>query len=149
MLKDPVFRRNSWVIQGGSFEVVEDPVGFLLDPPQPPFLVYLTRTRRKHGWILAVRNRVLSRESFILVVDEEKFLFDRGRFTWMVRFAADLKARGVPRRVLLAGTVTASTARKYGLSRFEVEKLRLLKGNKLWGVAAFWIGKWKGLSTSC
>jgi len=134
MFVDPKFRRNSWIIKGREFTVLEDPLGTLLNLPEPPFILYLTKGKRKHGWIRAVQNPVLSRDRFILVVDEDKVVFERDVFAGLNGFADQLLDRGVPKSVLLGGMPAASAVRKFSLSRGECGRLRELHHNSLWRI---------------
>lgn len=134
MLRDPKFRRNCWVLKDGVFTVLEDPLAALLRPPEPPFVMYLTKRKRKHGWIVAVQNPALSRARFFVGFEERKVLVEPRKLRCMVDFAAGLRGRGVPKKVLLNGFPLASVVRKYGLTRGETAKLARLQYNWLWRV---------------
>jgi len=134
MFVDPKCRRNSWILRNGNLETVNDPLIFLVNLPDPPFCLYLTKKKRKHGWILAVQNPVLNRDRFILIVDEEKILFEREKFVEFEAFAHSLRKKGVPKKVLLGGMPLPSVKRKYDLSWEECSKLRGLQRNSLWRV---------------
>lgn len=56
MFKDPKYRRNSWIIRKGKFKAIKNVPDFLLNLPSPPFFLYLTKLKRKHGWIRAVQS---------------------------------------------------------------------------------------------
>jgi hypothetical protein len=132
MFCDPKYRRNSWVLKNGKLEVIVDALEFLLSLPEPPFILYFTRSKRKHGWIRAVQNPVLSTVRFILVVDEDKILFDAEVFMELYVFAKRLFDRHIPKAVLVGGMPVPSVHRKYGLSWEESFRLRDLKSNMLW-----------------
>jgi hypothetical protein len=138
MLSDPKFRRNCWYMQGESWFKVPDVLEFLeltlpaLDLKASPIVLYLTLQKRKHGWILAVQNPVLNSNRFVLVCDEDKIFFDRERFLVHLQFCRVLRAREIPKVVLLGGYPSASTIRHFGLSFEECSKLRSLQRDKLW-----------------
>ena len=134
MFRDPRFRRNCWVLRKGVWSVVEEPLAFLEALPEQPFVLYLTKKKRKHGWILAVQNPVLNRDKFILVVDEEKVLFERKKFEELLAFSRGLLDRGIPKGVLLHGMPYPSSLRKYGVSWPEAIRLRQLQREPLWRV---------------
>ena len=52
-LKDERFRRKSWVITRGNviFLSRQEVKKYLLEPPEPPFAVYISLTGKKHGWL--------------------------------------------------------------------------------------------------
>jgi len=134
MFTDPKYRRNSWIIRNGKFEAIENVPDFLLNLPSPPFLLYLTKAKRKHGWIRAVQNPVLSTKRFILIVDEDKIMFDDKTYADLYVFAKNLYARRIPKTIMLSGMPQPSTHRKYGLTWKESFRIRELQHNPLWRV---------------
>lgn len=132
MFQDPKFRRNCWIMRNGVFEVIDYPLKFLLDLPEPPFILYFTKTKRKHGWVLAVQNPVLSTKRFILIVDEEKIMFDAKVYAELYAFYKNLFTRRISKFVMLGGMPQPSVHRKYGLSWEESFRLRELQHNPLW-----------------
>lgn len=134
MFRDAKFRRNCYVVSNGKFLVIDDPLQFLIDLYQvpTPFVLYLTRQKRKHGWIIAVQNPVLGIDKFVLVVDEAKILFERQRFSELLSFSREILGRDVPKSILLCGMPNPSSLRKFGLSWREAVRLRDLAGNQLW-----------------
>jgi len=102
MFRDPKFRRLNFVLKGTEFIKLEDPLAFLDCPDvEAPFVLYLTRQHRKHGWVLAVQNPVLNVDRFILVVDEDRLFFERKKYEEFRRFSESLFARKVPKKVML------------------------------------------------
>jgi hypothetical protein len=134
MFHDPKYRRNCWIMKGdGSFWVLDKPLKALGNLPNPPFLLYLTRTKRKHGWIRSVQNPVLDKSKFILVVDEEKVLFDLPRFLRLNMAVCRMRLFGLPKKCLL-GFLPPSVIRKYKVSKEEIEMINKMKGDPLWGL---------------
>ncbi len=134
MFADPKYRRNSWIIRNGKFEPIENVPDFLLNLPSSPFFLYLTKAKRKHGWIRAVQNPVLSTKRFILIVDEDKIMFDEKVYADLYAFARNLYARRVPKSVMLGGMPQPSMHLKYGLGWSESFRLRELQHDPLWRV---------------
>lgn len=133
MLGDAKFRRNCWYMQGEKWVKIDDALTFLEQMTQPPFVLYLTQQKRKHGWILAVQNPVLCKDKFVLVVDEEKILFNRPSFTELLRFCRELFfVRALPKWLLLGGYPQPSSIRRFGLERDICVRLQSLQRNRLW-----------------
>ena len=135
MFVDPVFRRNCWIwCFDGVFRRVADPLGLLHGGlPAPPFLLYLTKKKRKHGWILSVQNPVLNRDKFILVVDEEKIMFERSRFEEYYVFCKRLfDMHAIPKSILLGGMPKPSDIKRYCLAWADCFKLRSYERDMLW-----------------
>jgi hypothetical protein len=134
MFRDPKFRRNCWIVKDGKFAVLEDPLRALGALPEPPFTLYFTRQKRKHGWILAVQNPVLDLNKFILVVDEEKVLFERVRFEEYLTFSKSLLNKCIPKSVLLGGMPPPSVVKHYCLPWPTCFRLQKLMKEPLWRV---------------
>ncbi len=139
MFSEPEYRRNCWILKDGKLKVIEHPLEFLLNLPEPPFLFYLTKTKRKHGWIRAVQNPVLGTKRFILVVDEDKIYFDAKVYAELYGFCKNLFARRISKAIMLGGMPKPSELQKNGLSWQEVFRLRALQHNPLWIIiVSFW-----------
>jgi len=132
MFQDAKFRRNCWIVKDGSFAVLDDPLLALSCLPEPPFLIYFTKQKRKHGWILAVQNPVLNLYKFILVVDEEKILFERSRFEEYMAFSKGLLDKRIPKSVLLGGMPLPSVVKHYCLRWPTCFRLQKLMKEPLW-----------------
>lgn len=136
MFKNPKFRRNNWfLVNIDGIDIVTtftDALSFLQDMPKPPFTLYITKQKRKHGWINSVQNPVLNTERFILCVDEEKIFFNRPEFTELTEFLNHLWPKELPKGILLGGYPPAGIIRKYKLNRKECLRLRDLKNNRMW-----------------
>jgi hypothetical protein len=132
MLKDAKFRRNCWYMKGEEWVTISNPLQFLEELPEPPFVLYLTKAKRKHGWIGAVQNPVLNSNRFILCVDEDRVMFDRKKFEVYLQFLESLWIREVPKGIMLGGYPPAGIIRKYQLSRVECQQLQQLQSDRLW-----------------
>ncbi|MEM4454445.1 MAG: hypothetical protein QXT28_07035 [Thermofilaceae archaeon] len=131
MFRDPKYRRNNWIItRDGEFRVLENPIEVLLNPPSPPFYIYLTRTRRKHGWILAVNYPALSRDKFFVTVDEERVFVDRQKLEEYWRLYRCFRDKGLRKKDFFS--LSPASARKLRLTREEVQALRTLSDDRLW-----------------
>jgi hypothetical protein len=119
-------------MKGDSWATIADPLSFLCALPLPPFVLYLTKAKRKHGWINAVQNPVLNINRFILCVDEDKIFFDRAKFAEYLQFLEVLWEKELPKGLMLSGYPPAGIIRKYKLTRGECQRLQLVQGDRLW-----------------
>jgi len=137
-LKSPEIRRNSWVIRGpemilANVEFLEDPLMTLLNPPKPPFRLYLTRQKRKHGWIRLIHNLALSQKRFPIAFEEDLIRVDLSQIQKMHVVASKLIDKGASKRDLIHG-FTASKAAKLQLTREDFITVETFRGNPLWEV---------------
>lgn len=132
MFTTGIYRRKCFIIKNGEFTEITDVLAFLQDMPEPPFTLYVTKQKRKHGWINSVQNPVLNLERFILCVDEEKIFFNRPEFNELISFLESLWPKKLPKVILKGGYPPAGLIRKYMLTRLECQKLESLKSNRMW-----------------
>ena len=148
MFTDAKFRRNCWFMIDAVWVKIEDPLAFLdyklvalklemaADPEHrfdsEPLILYLTKAKRKHGWIGAVQNPVLNVNRFILCVDEDRIMFDRAKFREYLQFLEVLWAAELPKGIMLGGYPPAGIIRKYKLTREECQRLQLVQSDRLW-----------------
>lgn len=132
MLTEGKYRRKCFIIKGEKFTEIKNVLKFLGDMPQPPYTLYITKQKRKHGWINSVQNPVLNLERFILCVDEEKIFFNRPEFNELISFLESLWPKKLPKVILKGGYPPAGLIRKYMLTRLECQKLESLKSNRMW-----------------
>ena len=103
MLTNGQYRRKCFCIKNGVFTEIKDALAFLVAMPPPPYVLYLTKQKCKHGWIGAVQNPVLNVNRFILCVDEDRIMFDRAKFSEHLQFLETLWALELPKGVMLGG----------------------------------------------
>jgi hypothetical protein len=150
LFTDPKFRRNCWFMIDTVWAKIDDPLAFLdyilvalklelaADPRfalEPLLILYLTKKKRKHGWILAVQNPVLNVNRFVLVVDEEKIMFERAKFNEYLKFSKRLlDTHAIPKSILLGGMPKPSDIKRYCLAWPDCFKLRSYQRDSLWRI---------------
>lgn len=150
MLKDQRFRSRSWVatLEGVNFELSRaDLRRALVEPPEPPFAVYVTFGGKKQGWLSLMRRVSTSRRWYWIGTDIWDFPVPADvtavrRFTDLVD---ELRSRDVPRWLLQADPsvlprnhrlvhlkTIERAAREGWLERLEIARRE--RGNPLWEV---------------
>jgi len=137
-LKSSEARRNSWIIRGPEMrveliETLENPLGTLLNPPDTPFRLYLTRKKRKHGWIRLLLNPAMSRSLFWVAYEEDLILVDTEKANKFHGLVERLREKGVKKSSLKLG-IPIGEIRRRGITFQEVTKVRQKIGNPLWEV---------------
>jgi len=137
LFQNPKTRKTSWILHGedGEIRELEHPLETLLNPPNPPFFIYLTKQKRKHGWIRVINYPALNRDKFIIAYEENRVLIDRQRLAKLVEFARRLRSRNIPVNILLSGNPSASQVRRFKLTREEIDELKTMRGDFQWEIA--------------
>ena len=116
-LKDPRFRRSSWVIAPKNIVFLkrEEVAKYIADPPDPPYAIYVTRSFKKHGWIkMMYRGVNYSKEFMAVGFDADLVFFKRRDFLELLDHIQAAVKRGVSKKRLLAKAFTPSDLEKLG-----------------------------------
>lgn len=105
MLTTPEYRRHSWLLTGQEFRTLKrlDVLQLLLDPPQPPFAICLTRSGKKHGWIPLMFKVSWSRDIFFVGLDESVLTVRREEFARLHSLAKSFIDAGVFKSEIISG----------------------------------------------
>jgi len=147
LVHDRRFRSRSWLATPGQVRFVESGEDrswlrdVLLDPPAPPFALYLTRNGKKQGWIPLLRYVSHSRDRFWVGTDwtDRPVYCERLWLAQHVVLLDRLADRGVPRTQLLAGRFAPRvwrTAIQDGWTS-ELEEAQQLAGDPQWEVLVY------------
>ena len=128
--------RSSVVAFGGEFRklIRAEIWPLLLDPPEPPFVLYLTRQGKKHGLF---RQAVAgSREQFQLQCEELSALFRPRRYRGWMRLCAEMASAGCKRAELEVGRYSSWSYMKVGPDRLLAAEgvLREQRGSSKWDI---------------
>lgn len=104
--KEGKFRRSSWVATSAGVEFMKavDCYSHIINPPQPPFAIYITRAGKKQGWLAGLYAVNYSRDRFIIMTDFAGcFMATREDALEMDGVIRPLLEKGVNKGVLLSG----------------------------------------------
>lgn len=133
MLENQDLRRRSWVafFENGKpvvrFLSRNQVLNVLLNPPNPPFAIYVTRTGKKQGY-LQLANRVsFSRNIFYVAFDDLLINVRRDVLEKYVKLARKALALGFRKKDLTGGCSV-----KAWLNREVCFKIEKVRGDPLW-----------------
>lgn len=115
IFKHPEFRRNSWLVTQNSFRFLSDRneiLNVLLESPKEPWMLYITKSRRKHGWIQIVNILNNSREQYIVGYDEIILMIQRSDFRSLINAIRRLREAKIPKSEIFTADFSASSMRK-------------------------------------
>jgi CRISPR type IV-associated protein Csf1 len=90
------YRRRSWVLSRDGIRFIrrEEIIGCILEPPEPPFAIYLTETGQKQGFLSLISRPNFSRTRYILAFDDKLVNVEAGqarKFHDIISKARDMK----------------------------------------------------------
>lgn len=104
--KDQNFRRKSWIATSHtvSFLTRTECRDVILNPPEPPFYLYITQTGQRQGWLSALKHISYSRDNFFIVTDWVGFFIaNRDTAEQMDRLITALREKKVSKTALKTG----------------------------------------------
>jgi len=132
--EDQNYRRRSWYCSKGKVVFLDkkDILPTLIDPPDPPFLIHLTKNGKKQGFLQILAKPNFSRDRFVISFDDRMIWIDRKEIIEMKKVAEDARKRGFRKRDLL-GDIHP----KLWEYRDLCEKVISFKKNPAWEVVVF------------
>jgi len=135
------FRRKMWVVNPAAWREFKHAGAraVLLDPPEPPFAIYLTRTWKRQGWLLLVNRVNTSRESYVVAEDFRLVTVDRPRLRELSERADFyLREEGLSKTALISGRISVAQFRRLSEPREMKAEVEELARDPLWEVAVWY-----------
>lgn len=134
LCRDQQYRRKSWVasLKGVRFLKRDEILPVLLEPPEPPFAVYITKSGKKQGFLHIV-NRVNYNKNHYCIAFEDSILFvERSSLREMVEIARQARNLKFSKSELLNGP-----SAKHWEYKELCMKIEHLSRNPVWEVVVF------------
>lgn len=115
IFKHPEFRRRSWLVTLTSFRFLnnkEEILNTLLNPPNEDWIMYITKSRRKHGWLNLTEKLNSSRDMFIVGYDEDIVWIDREVFEKIISVVQLLRGYRVPKQMIFLGELSPNVLKR-------------------------------------
>lgn len=134
MARNQDYRRKSWVADRNGVRFLKrgEILPTLLEPPEPPFTIFLTKSGKKQGFLLLANRVSYSRDRYFIAFEDQLIFVDRSLLKRMVEVARKARELGFSKTELLQGPKT---------SRWQHEELceEILSflGNPLWEVVVY------------
>lgn len=137
LTRNQKYRRSMWVANEEEiiFFKKKDMLEHILNPPKPPFAMYLTKTWQKQGFFKLINKVNYSRENYFTALDMEIFFVNRHVADKMASFGEELRDRGLTKKELKTGEVLAYRYKEFHIS--QIEKLKKYAKQKLWRLIVY------------
>lgn len=136
---EPTYRKKAWVVTESTFTEVkrENAKELLLNPPEPPFVIYLTQSWKKQGFVNLINRVQESQTDYIIGLDYELIEVNTKTLEKYCTLIAELLEKKIMKTELSTGNFKAKSYEKLGYDIGLVEKIKILVGNPLWNLAIF------------
>ena len=134
LLRNQNYRRKSWVADSHGVRFLQrgEILDALLDPPKPPFAIYITKTGKKQGFLHLINRPNYSRERFFIAFDDSLVFVERGKLREMVEVARRARRLKFGKAELL-GDIKV----KHWEHRELCEKILSFSKNPVWEVVVY------------
>lgn len=121
LTRNQAYRRKMWVATKGGvkFFKKKEMLELLLNPPEPPFSIYLTKTYQKQGFFNIINRVNYSRDDFIVAYDMNVINVNLEEFKKMVEMSQDLRNKNITKTELRTG--------KFYPGRFEMIDIKIIE----------------------
>jgi CRISPR type IV-associated protein Csf1 len=129
MVRDQNHRRKSWVAtrEGIEFLKRDQFIPIMLNPPEPPFVIYFTKSGKKQGFLKLIDKVNYSKNKFWVAYEDDLIFVDKNILLEMVELAREARELGFTKGELENGAFTHNWKH-----RTICEKIEQFKGNSLW-----------------
>ena len=117
-LKNENVRRRSWVITQGNLRFLDrkQVLHVLLEPPQPPFAIYVALKGKKHGWLRLLHKIATNKEQYYIAIDDTLLYIDRTRLRQYVKLLQEARRAGAKKSEL--EELNVGLIKKIGLEKY-------------------------------
>jgi len=136
------FRRRSWVATAKEVRFLKrnEVREVMLEPPEPPFFIYVTQSGQRQGWLSALRYISYSRERFFISTDwVGHFMVDRQLAKQMDNLIWLLRDKKISKTALRTGQYSMKQYRLAIEGGWQdlIEEARRYVKNPLWEVMVY------------
>lgn len=105
LTRNQSYRRSMWVVnkEGITFFKKKEMLYHILNPPEPPFAMYLTRTWKKQGFFKLINKINYSRDNYTTTLDMQLIQVNREKATEMKEIAEALRKEKITKTELTSG----------------------------------------------
>ena len=143
LFKERALRSRSWVASQNEFRYIQrsEWLATLVEPPEPPFAIYLTLSGQKYGYLSLIRRISTNRDRYWLGTDwhESPILISRVQIAEFIPIAQQLRMHGVPKTQLLTAQFSPAVVAKAIQEGWEalLSAVEQLSGNPTWEVIVY------------
>jgi CRISPR type IV-associated protein Csf1 len=136
---EPTYRKRAWVVTESTFAEVkrENAKELLLNPPDPPFVIYLTQSWKKQGFVNLINRVQESKSNYTIGLDYDLIEVNTEKLEEYCTLISEILEKKVTKTELSTGQFKAKSYEKLGYDMELIEKIKTLVGNPLWNLAIF------------
>jgi len=133
------YRRSMWWVNNSEYVEFKqnDAKHILQNPPEPPFVMYFTKTWKKQGWPQLVNRINTSQNKFIVGFDYNLIFVDSIQRDDFLSFAQELIDAGITKTELYSGNLKGKSYEKIDYELNIINKLKQCAGNPLWELCVY------------
>jgi CRISPR type IV-associated protein Csf1 len=113
----------------------DDMLGYILNPPEPPFGMYLTRTWQKQGFFKLIDKVNHSQENYFTALDMQVIRVSLSEAKEMAELGEKLREKGLNKKELRTGDILPYHYKNININL--IEQLKEYANQKLWRLIVY------------
>ena len=133
------YRKNMWYASEHEYKTFKRDAAksILLDPPDPPFVIYLTKTWKKQGWLTLMNKVNYDKDSFFVGFDYDVIFVYHDKLIKYIDLISMLLEKGVSKTELKTGQLKPRSLKKIDMDLELMKEVQILSGQALWALCLY------------
>ncbi|OYT64157.1 hypothetical protein B6U67_00715 [Methanosarcinales archaeon ex4484_138] len=139
MYNEQEYRKSMWVVSDKEYKKIkrEEVKDLLLNPPEPPFAIYLTRTYKKQGWIRMMNKINYDQSEFFVGMDYDLIFVKSIQLNVYIPLVELLIERKIPKKEVQSGRLSPKSIEKIEMNIDVMKKVEKYANDPLWEVCVW------------
>lgn len=133
------YRLSMWVVSKDEFRFFKKAEAYdiVMNPPSPPFGIYLTKTWKKQGWIVIMNKVNYTRDCFFVGLDYNVIFVNLELLQEYITLIKYLRKQKISKQELETGNLSVKSIEKIDMNLELMKQIQNYAGDPLWGLGVY------------
>ena len=133
------YRKSMWYASKQRYKTFkrDEAKNILLNPPDPPYVIYMTKTWKKQGWLTLMNKVNYDRDNFFVGFDYDVILVNHNMLVKYIDLITMLLEKGISKTELQTGQLKPRSLKKIDMDIELMKEVQVLSGQALWTLCLY------------